>query len=55
MRFDVPVVGPKTVQVMQRANALTLAVDAGKTLLFEKPRLLDEANAAGIAIVGMRD
>ena len=55
MRFDVPVVGPKTVQVMQRANALTLAVDAGKTLLFEKPRLLDEANAAGIAILGMRD
>jgi len=55
MRFDVPVVGPRTVQVMQRANALTLAVDAGKTLLFEKPRLLEEANAAGIAIVGMRD
>jgi UDP-2,3-diacylglucosamine hydrolase len=55
MRFDVPVVGPKTVQVMQRANASTLAVDAGKTLLFERQRLLEEANAAGIAIVGMSD
>lgn len=55
MRFDVPVVGPRTVQVMQRANALTLAVDAGKTLLFERSRVLEEANSAGIAIVGMRD
>jgi UDP-2,3-diacylglucosamine hydrolase len=55
MRFDVPVVGPGTVQVMSRSNARTLAVDAGKTLLFERQRLLDDANAAGIAIVGMKD
>jgi UDP-2,3-diacylglucosamine hydrolase len=55
MRFDVPVVGPKTVQVMARSNARALALDAGKTLLFERPRLLEEANAAGIAIVGMKD
>jgi UDP-2,3-diacylglucosamine hydrolase len=55
MRFDVPVVGPRTMQVMSRSNASTLAVDAGKTLLFERQRLLEEANAAGIAIVGMSD
>lgn len=55
MRFDVPVVGPRTIQVMSRSNARTLAVDAGKTLLFERPRLLEEANAAGIAVVGMKD
>lgn len=54
MRFDVPVVGPKTIQVMSRSNARVLAVDAGKTLLFERPRMLEEANAAGIAIVGMK-
>ncbi len=55
MRFDVPVVGPKTVQVMTRSNARALAVDAGKTLLFERRRLVEEANQAGIAIVGMKD
>ena len=36
MRFDVPVVGLKTIQVMRRSNARVLAVDAGKTLLFER-------------------
>lgn len=55
MRFDVPVVGPKTIQVMSRSNARVLAVDAGKTLLFERQRLLDEADKAGIAVVGMKD
>ena len=55
MRFDVPVVGPKTIQVMRRANATALAVDAGKTLLFERQRLIEEADAAGIAIVGLAE
>ena len=55
MRFDVPVVGTKTIQVMKRSNASVLAVDAGKTLLFERPRLIAEAEEAGIAIVGVKD
>ncbi len=55
MRFDVPVVGLKTIQVMSRANASALAVDAGKTLLFERERLIGEADRAGIAVVGMED
>lgn len=55
MRFDVPVVGLKTIQVMRRSNATALAVDAGKTLLFERHRLLEEANESGIAIVGLKD
>ena len=55
MRFDVPVIGLKTIEVMQRSNATVLAVDAGKTLLFERPRLLEAADQAGIAIVGMKN
>jgi hypothetical protein len=55
MRFDVPVVGLKTIQVMRRSNAQVLAVDAGKTLLFERQAMLKEADEAGIAIVGMKD
>jgi len=53
MRFDVPVVGTKTIQVMKRSNASVLAVDAGKTLLFERVRLLADADEAGIAVVGI--
>ncbi len=55
MRFDVPVVGRKTVQVMQDSNATVLAIDAGKTLLFERQHLLQDANQADIAIVGMKN
>jgi DUF1009 family protein len=55
MRFDVPVVGPRTIQVMSRSNASALAVDAGKTLLFDRAHLISEANHARIAIVGMKD
>jgi len=51
MRFDVPVVGPQTIRVMSRSNAIVLALDAGKTLLFERQRLLEEADGAGIAIM----
>ena len=53
MRFDVPVVGRKTIQVMHQSNATVLAVDAGKTLLFERRKLIEDANEAGIAVVGM--
>ena len=50
MRFDVPVVGLSTVEVMKRTNATALAVDARRTLLFDRTRLLNAADAAGIAI-----
>jgi len=55
MRFDVPVVGLKTIHVMRRSNAHVLAVDAGKTLLFERQAMIKEADEAGIAIVGMKE
>jgi UDP-2,3-diacylglucosamine hydrolase len=50
MRFDVPVVGPKTIEVMHRSNATALAIDAGRTLLFDRDVLVRDADAAGIAI-----
>jgi UDP-2,3-diacylglucosamine hydrolase len=55
MRFDVPVIGAKTIEVMKRTNARALAVDAGKTLFFERARALEEADRAAIAIVGIAD
>ncbi|HUI42956.1 MAG TPA: UDP-2,3-diacylglucosamine diphosphatase LpxI [Terriglobia bacterium] len=53
MRFDVPVVGPATIGVMDRANARALAIDAGKTLLFERARLMEQADRCGIAVVAL--
>jgi DUF1009 family protein len=50
MRFDVPVVGLRTIEVMQRCHASALAIDAGRTLLFDRDRLIAAADEAGIAI-----
>ncbi len=50
MRFDVPVIGLKTIEVMQAAGATCLAVDAGKCLLLDGEKIIDAANAADIAI-----
>ena len=55
MRFDVPVVGLGTVDVMREAGAAVLALDAGSTLLLEKERVLAAAEAAGIAVWGMSE
>jgi len=50
MRFDVPVVGLRTIEVMRRSNATALALDAGKTLLFDRDALIAAADEAGITI-----
>jgi UDP-2,3-diacylglucosamine hydrolase len=51
MRFDVPVVGVKTIAVMSTAGATCLALDAGKCLLLDGDKVVDAANAADIAVV----
>ena len=50
MRFDVPVIGLKTIEVMRRSNVTALAIDARKTLLFDREALIHAADEAGIAI-----
>jgi hypothetical protein len=51
MRFDVPVVGVKTVEVMRKAGATCLALDSGKCLLIDGDAVLVAADAARITIV----
>lgn len=51
MRFDVPVIGIKTVEVMHGAGATCLALDADKCLLLDGEKVIEAADAAGIAIV----
>ena len=50
MRFDVPVVGLPTVECMKQAGATALAVDANRTLLFDRVKLMELADALGIAV-----
>ena len=50
MRFDVPVVGLPTVEQMKSAQATALAIDAGRTLLFDRAKLIEFADRSGIAI-----
>jgi UDP-2,3-diacylglucosamine hydrolase len=51
LRFDVPVIGIPTVEVLRRAGATAMAIEAGKTLMIDRDELLREADAAGITIV----
>jgi DUF1009 family protein len=51
MRFDVPVIGVKTIDVMRSAGATCLALDAGKCLLLDGQKVIDAADAAGISII----
>jgi len=53
MRFDVPVVGLRTLDTLREASAGVLAVEAGKTLLLDKERFLAGARDAGILVVGV--
>ncbi len=52
MRFDVPVVGVPTLHAMRDAGASVLSIDAGRTLVFDLPELIEAADQAGIAVVG---
>ena len=51
MRFDVPVIGVKTIEVMRDNGATCLALDAGKCLLLDGETILEAANAGEIAVV----
>lgn len=51
MRFDLPVVGLRTLEVMKRAGATALALDAGRTLIFDRDAFVRRANDYNIAVV----
>ncbi len=53
MRFDVPVIGPPTVQAMIESGATALVLDAHRTLIVDRHELIRAAEEHGIAIIGM--
>ena len=54
MRFDVPTVGPGTLRNLKNSRCACLAVEAGRTLIVDKPATLELADQLGIAVIGIR-
>ena len=52
-RFDVPAIGVETVRALASGRGGLLAVEAGRTLLLQRDALVREADAAGIALLGV--
>lgn len=52
MRFDVPTIGPQTIENLKRAGAVGLVVEAGKTILLQREETLRRARQWRIAVVG---
>ena len=55
LRFDVPAVGSDTVRTMARVKASVLAVEAAKTLIFDKKEMIAYADQSGISIIARED
>ena len=53
LRFDLPAVGPRTIEIMASVNASVLAVEAGRTIILDRDLTLRKAQSAGIAVVGI--
>ncbi|NWF36437.1 UDP-2,3-diacylglucosamine diphosphatase LpxI [Mariprofundus sp. KV] len=52
LRFDVPAVGPDTLEVMKASGCNLLMVEAGKTLIIERQRFIEMAGQYGISVYG---
>jgi len=55
MRFDVPTVGPQTIETMRAAGATALAIEAGKTILLDETETLALADRHRIAVFALTD
>jgi len=53
LRFDLPAVGPRTIEVMASVKASVLAIEAGRTILLDREIMLEKAKSSRIAIVGI--
>jgi DUF1009 family protein len=51
LRFDVPSVGLETVKTMAKVNATVLAVESGKTLIFDRQEMINYADEVGISVI----
>jgi len=55
LRFDVPAVGLQTIETMKEVGASVLVVEAGKTLMFDREKMIQAADDARIVILSMSE
>lgn len=55
MRFDVPTIGPNTIENLAQAGGSGLVVEAGKTIVLQREETLRLAGRLGVSVVGLRD
>ena len=53
MRFDIPVVGEKTLRLLREVKAAVLAIEAEKTIIMDKDQSLKIAAEAGICVIAL--
>ncbi|MBI4402073.1 MAG: UDP-2,3-diacylglucosamine diphosphatase LpxI [Nitrospirae bacterium] len=54
LRFDLPAVGPATIDTMKAMKASVLALEAGRSVILDRDEMLRKADKAGIAVVGLK-
>lgn len=54
MRFDIPTIGPGTIETLHKAGGAVLAVEAGRTLILEKDQTFAAADRHGIVLLGLK-
>ncbi len=54
MRFDVPTIGPETLRLLHAAGGRGVVVEAGRTLIVDKPQTLALADELGLCVMGRR-
>ena len=55
MRFDVPTIGPATIENLARAGAVAVVVESARTIILERSRTLDLARRLNVAVIGVHD
>lgn len=53
MRFDVPTIGLKTIEIMKQVKARVLAIESGRSIILDKNEVLKKANESDISIIGI--
>ena len=53
MRYDIPVVGLKTMKILRKINAAALAIEAGRTIMLEPDKIIAEADNMNLALVAV--
>jgi UDP-2,3-diacylglucosamine hydrolase len=53
LRFDLPCIGPETVETLRSASARVLGVEAGRAIVLHRDKVIQAADKSGLSIVGL--